>query len=286
VNALLNYLFALLEVEAILGCHAMGLDVGMAPIHADVPSRPSLAFDVVEATRPATEAHALAIIEARTFTRRDFHERRNGVGRLSPLLAHEMAETLPRLRAATAPWAEMVAHVLADGIKGRYTLRTPLTNAKGRAAAAEVRARHAGGWAAQNPRVRQRSTRSAMPSDYRCPDCGGQVTNPRHVRCQQCIDSDPRRRRHYAGPGGGLSAPGGDVRPMDRGQRCRGAGRPLLGCGGSAAGPGHCAFAAGRRGLFGYPEHGQQLAERAHQLASDALATVGAVDRRGTFGWS
>jgi CRISPR-associated endonuclease Cas1 len=192
-NAVLNFLFALLEVETVIGCHALGLDASMAPIHADTRSRASLALDIMEATRPIVEAHVLAMIEARTFTRRNFHERQDGQVVLSPLLAAELAQTLPLWRAATGPWVEMVTHVLAEGIEGRYTATTPLTNAKSRAAAAEVRARYARRRNAQTPQTRQRPTRSATSNDYRCPDCGRPVTNPRHVRCEQCIGADPRQ---------------------------------------------------------------------------------------------
>ena len=35
VNAMLNYLYALVEAEAILACRTVGLDAGLGIVHAD-----------------------------------------------------------------------------------------------------------------------------------------------------------------------------------------------------------------------------------------------------------
>src|SRR5207253_9221064 len=50
-HALLNYLYALLEVEARVACLTVGLDPGLGVLHADLRSRDSLACDVMEAAR-------------------------------------------------------------------------------------------------------------------------------------------------------------------------------------------------------------------------------------------
>ena len=45
---------------------------------------------------------------------------------------------------------------------------------------------------AASGRVLQRpSVQPAALALWTCPDCGGAVTNPRHVRCQACIAADP-----------------------------------------------------------------------------------------------
>ncbi len=49
VNAILNYLYALLEAEAILACHVVGLDAGLGLVHSDARGRASFALD-----RPGT----------------------------------------------------------------------------------------------------------------------------------------------------------------------------------------------------------------------------------------
>ena len=44
-NAILNYLYALLEGEAVLACHAVGLDAGVGAWHSDRRDRCSMALD-------------------------------------------------------------------------------------------------------------------------------------------------------------------------------------------------------------------------------------------------
>lgn len=44
-NAILNYLYAILEAEARLACLAVGLDPGLGVLHADLKARDSLALD-------------------------------------------------------------------------------------------------------------------------------------------------------------------------------------------------------------------------------------------------
>src|SRR5205823_6366200 len=46
-NAILNYLYALLETETVIACRAVGLDPGLGILHADAPARSSLALDVM-----------------------------------------------------------------------------------------------------------------------------------------------------------------------------------------------------------------------------------------------
>jgi CRISPR/Cas system-associated endonuclease Cas1 len=47
-NAMLNYLYAVLESETRLACAALGLDPGLGVLHVDAQFRDSLAFDVME----------------------------------------------------------------------------------------------------------------------------------------------------------------------------------------------------------------------------------------------
>jgi CRISPR-associated endonuclease Cas1 len=51
-NAMLNYLYAILESEARLALAALGLDPGMGVLHNDLRSRDSLACDLMEPIRP------------------------------------------------------------------------------------------------------------------------------------------------------------------------------------------------------------------------------------------
>jgi hypothetical protein len=75
---------------------------------------------------------------------------------------------------------------------GRYSAATPLTSRRHRDAQVVVKARKASAEAAATSSTpRQKSTiANALPL-WTCPDCGGAVTNPRHVRCGACIAAYP-----------------------------------------------------------------------------------------------
>ena len=59
VNAILNYVYAVLESEARLAAVALGLDPGLGFIHMDAPARDSLACDLMEPVRPEVDAWVL-----------------------------------------------------------------------------------------------------------------------------------------------------------------------------------------------------------------------------------
>jgi len=56
-NAILNYLYAMLESEARLAAAALGLDPGLGVLHVDVQARDSLACDLMEPARPQIDAY-------------------------------------------------------------------------------------------------------------------------------------------------------------------------------------------------------------------------------------
>src|SRR5262249_44320907 len=72
-NAILNYLYAILEAEARVALLAVGLDPGLGIVHADVRGRDSLALDLMEAVRPAVDAYLLDLIASRAFGTSDFY---------------------------------------------------------------------------------------------------------------------------------------------------------------------------------------------------------------------
>jgi CRISPR-associated protein Cas1 len=55
-NAMLNYLYAVLESEARLAAAALGLDPGLGVLHADSGNRDSLALDILEPVRPQVDS--------------------------------------------------------------------------------------------------------------------------------------------------------------------------------------------------------------------------------------
>jgi CRISP-associated protein Cas1 len=102
-NALLNYLYTLLEAETTLALHAAGLDPGLGIWHTDERHRDSLALDVMEAARPTIDRYVLDLLTSTTFRARDFHETGRGVCRILPPLTHLLAEAMPALAAAVEP---------------------------------------------------------------------------------------------------------------------------------------------------------------------------------------
>ena len=191
-NGLLNYLYRLVEIEASLATGAVGLDPSIGLLHLDSPRRANLTLDLVEPVRPLVEAHVLELCARRTFRRADFVEGRDGCVRVMAPLAHELAETMPTWARAVAPFTEIVSNLLGDSITGKFSASTPLTGAKGRAAQASDHARKAAGLGSTT--IRSRRERDPLAGAWNCPDCGGAVTNYRHVRCGASVAADPARR--------------------------------------------------------------------------------------------
>jgi CRISPR-associated endonuclease Cas1 len=193
MNAMLNYVYALVEAEAILACQMVGLDSGLGIVHADAKGRQSLALDVMEPVRPEVDAFVLDMVARRTFRRAEFTETSDGHVRLLAPLTHDLAETIPQWAKSLGPIAEHVAHVFGKAMDGTYSAATPLTSRRHRDAQAVVKARKVEATRrATASRVLQRPAAepTALPL-WTCPDCGGAVTNPRRVRCEACIDADP-----------------------------------------------------------------------------------------------
>ena len=93
-NAILNYLYALLESEARLAAAALGLDPGLGVLHVDTPARDSLACDLMEPVRPHVDAYLLDWITRQPLSREWFFEKRDGNCRsMGPVAA-----VCPRLR--------------------------------------------------------------------------------------------------------------------------------------------------------------------------------------------
>lgn len=200
VNAILNYLYALLEAEAILACQAVGLDPGLGIVHADARGRQSLALDLMEPVRPEVDAYVLDLLSKRTFRKVDFVETVDGHVRLRGPLAHDLAETMPRWAESLAPVAEKVAHDLGAVMAGKYAHATPLTGRNQRAAQAAIRLRReATRRAADSTTARQRSGGSSAAQRWSCIDCGGPVADRQHVRCGTCIAADPSQSPEIRG---------------------------------------------------------------------------------------
>jgi CRISPR-associated endonuclease Cas1 len=114
-NAILNYLYAVLESESRLAAAALGLDPGIGVLHVDTPYRDSLACDLMEPVRPQVDAYFLDWVFREPLKKEWFAEQRDGNCRLMGSFATRLSETAPTWGRAVAPFAEWVAQ----------TLRTP-----------------------------------------------------------------------------------------------------------------------------------------------------------------
>jgi CRISPR-associated protein Cas1 len=193
LNALLNLGYRLAEIEVRLQCLAMGIDPSFGVVHLDRPGRDGMVLDILEVTRSAVEAHVLGLVEQRTFRRCDFEQAPNGAVRVLMPLSHEVSVAMKAFGQTAAPYVEEVRNLLADGVETKIGRPTPLSRRQNRAGAAAVKARKAlaasRAQADGSKRPSQRSTSTA----WVCLDCGGAVTERHRVRCDACIDRDPRQ---------------------------------------------------------------------------------------------
>jgi CRISPR-associated endonuclease Cas1 len=111
-NAMLNYLYTVLESEARLAAAALGLDPGLGFLHLDTPARDSLASDLMEPVRPAVDGYLLNWILEQPLRREWFFEQRDGNCRLMAPFAVRLTETASMCARAVAPLAEWVARQL------------------------------------------------------------------------------------------------------------------------------------------------------------------------------
>ena len=123
-NAILNYVYALLESEARLAASAVGLDPGIGFLHVDTDARDSLACDLMEPVRPQVDAFLLNWLMKETLKREWFFERGDGLCRLTAAFAERLSESAPAWRQTVAPVTEWVSRVLWSTFKnhGRRTL--------------------------------------------------------------------------------------------------------------------------------------------------------------------
>lgn len=172
-NAILNYMYALLEAETRIGCLAVGLDPGIGILHADQHGRDSLALDLMEAGRPFVDRWLLGLLEGHHFRARDFTEDRRGSCRINPPLTHRFGEMTAVLADQVGPVIETAARMLADtaGIRPAR-IATLLTGANRSAGRRKVAASS-----------RSRTT-LYVPSS--CPTCGGPKPPSREM-CEPCF---------------------------------------------------------------------------------------------------
>jgi CRISPR-associated endonuclease Cas1 len=181
LNALLNYLYALLEVETRLALVSRGLDPGLGLFHEDTANRQSFAADVMEPVRPHVDAYVLGLARTRTFSVRDFVEARDGSCRLSSALTHELAATMPTWASLLAPhvdaMAKYVGRIARSGAFAVYPIEAGPKKS--------VRLK------AEEPAFIQRAPKklgtvpmSALPNA--CRECGAALRIRKRIYCNAC----------------------------------------------------------------------------------------------------
>jgi CRISPR-associated endonuclease Cas1 len=171
-NAILNYCYALAEIECTLALQAVGLDPGLGVLHADQKARDSMALDLLEAIRPDVDEWVLGLVMTRSSRERDFHETRQGVCRILPPLSHVLAETLPHWRPLAGSTAEHLAKAFSDQARLPES-PTPLTQAN--------RSRSRSGGRRADTRTSKTTTPPAA-----CKGCGETLSSWSRRYCASC----------------------------------------------------------------------------------------------------
>ena len=173
-NAMLNYLYALLESEARLAVAALGLDPGLGVLHNDLRTRDSLACDLMEPIRPKVDSFLLEWLTHTPVRREWFFEQRDGNCRLMSSLASQLSETSALWARALAPFAEGIAQSLwsMTSKQGKTkALATRLTQTRKREAKGKTLAR---------------PVRSTSRPTTLCRICG-KLINSSDSYCRSCV---------------------------------------------------------------------------------------------------
>ncbi len=193
VNAILNYLYAILETEARLAAAVLGLDPGLGFLHADAAHRDSLAADLMEPVRPQVDAFVLDWILREPIKREWFFEQRDGNCRLMAPFAARLSETAQTWRRSLAPLAESIARVLWSKFPkhARYQpVATRLT---------QQSRREAKGAPPEPPPARP------LRRENLCRGCGGKI-GPGAIHCTSCAVPSTTERLKNAARSGRVAA--------------------------------------------------------------------------------
>jgi CRISPR-associated endonuclease Cas1 len=181
LNAILNYLYAVLEAETRLAIAAMGLDPGMGFLHVDNERRDSLACDLMEVVRPDVDAFLFDWVSRAPLRRDWFFELRNGNCRLMGEFAVTLSETAPTWRQAVAPIVEWLARTLWEQSPKMIGHRPPANRLT------QSRKRGAHGGEPALPSVRPRSHQNL------CRTCGAPIMH-KGVYCRLCNTEASKRQ--------------------------------------------------------------------------------------------
>ncbi len=196
-NAILNFLYSLLEAEARLAASAMGLDPGFGVLHVDTTARDSLACDLMEPIRPQVDAYLLDWITRQPLRREWFFEQPDGNCRLMGSFALHLSETAAIWRRAVAPVAEWVARAFWSTIRKPDTpFATRLTQNNKREAKCAP---------AQSPLTKVPRQQNV------CAGCGKPVAHA-STRCGTCATEVSRERMLEVAHQGRIASKSGESR--------------------------------------------------------------------------
>jgi CRISPR-associated endonuclease Cas1 len=194
VNAILNYLYAVLESESRLALATLGLDPGLGFLHLDNPSRDSLACDLMEPVRPEVDSFVIDWITRETLKREWFLEQRNGNCRLDSALAVNLSDTARMWGRSVAPIAEWITRELWVSVPKRGKKMYPpsrLTHDGKRMARSGIP-------------FASREGKIALPKHV-CVDCGTEIPL-RSRQCSNCAQQESRNRMLAISRAGRLKA--------------------------------------------------------------------------------
>jgi CRISPR-associated endonuclease Cas1 len=127
VNAILNYLYTLLETETRLAIAALGLDPGFGLLHVDHATRDSLVYDLMEPIRPRIDEYVLNWVMEKPLSKSWFFELRDGSCRLMASITEQLTETAKTWGNDVAPIVEWFAKALSVSSPTSERLRPPGT---------------------------------------------------------------------------------------------------------------------------------------------------------------
>lgn len=183
VNAILNYLYTLLESETRLAIVALGLDSGFGLLHVDHGIRNSLVYDLMEPVRPKVDAYVLDWITNTPLKRSWFFEQRDGSCRLMSDLTVQLSDTASNWAREVAPIVEWYAQTLSASLsdKGVPAASTRLTRRK-----------RFEGQGSEVPEIEP-----ARKQHSACEVCGAIITSGNRF-CADCAKVESGKRIHTA----------------------------------------------------------------------------------------
>jgi CRISPR-associated endonuclease Cas1 len=118
IHAMLNYLYAILEVEATIACHSLGLDPSIGILHADARYRHSMAADLMEPVRPVVDGVVLDTSLAEALRSDSYAETGDGTCRLLSPLTQRLSAQAAALSTTTLSHARRLVEILRNRATG------------------------------------------------------------------------------------------------------------------------------------------------------------------------